>query len=80
MRLQGPHATLPVAPLYAAASLFEVANQLGVRNPVHRERILKLVQSTRVEPGWLKSRGYLFQTDMRQALAAWRDETNGTFA
>ena len=74
------HATLPVAPLYAAAGLFEVANRLGVRNPVHRERVIKLVRSTRIQPGWLMARNYQFQTDIHQALVAWRDETNGTFA
>ena len=77
---RGSHATLPVAPLYAAASLFEMADRLGLSNPVHRERVLKLVQSTRIEPGWLKSRGYPFQTDIKKALSAWRDETDGTFA
>ncbi len=76
---KGRHATLPVAPLYLAAGLFEVANRLGLPNPVHRERILKLVKSTKVTPGWLQARGYPFQTDLEQALTAWRDETNGTF-
>ena len=44
------HATLPVAPLYIAAGLFEVEKRLGFPNPVHRERILKLVQSTKIAP------------------------------
>ena len=73
------HATLPVAPLYIAAGLFEVANRLGLPNPVHRERILKLVQSTKIAPAWLQDRGYPFRTDLEQALTAWRDETSGTF-
>ncbi len=30
-------------------------------------------------PGWLQARGYPFRTDLEQALAAWRDETDGTF-
>ncbi len=76
---KGRHATLPVAPLYVAAGLFEVANRLGLPNPVHRERILKLVKSTKVIPAWLQARGYIFRTDLEQALIAWRDETNGTF-
>ncbi len=73
------HATLPVVPLYVAASLFEAANRLGVTNPIHRERVVKLVRSTRIEPDWLKARGYPFQTDLKHALTAWRDETHGTF-
>ena len=73
------HPTLPVAPLYVAAGLFEVANRFGLSNPIHRERILKLVQSTKIEPSWLEARGYLFQTDLERALTAWRDESGGTF-
>ncbi len=76
---KGRHATLPVAPLYVAAGVFEVANRLGLPNPVHRERVLKLVKSTKVTPGWLQARGYPFRTDLEQALTAWRDETDGTF-
>ena len=76
---KGRHATLPVAPLYLAAGLFEVADRLGLPNPVHRERILKLVQSTKVEPAWLQARGYPFRTDLERALRAWRDETGGKF-
>ncbi len=73
------HATLPLAPLYLAAGLFEIANRLGLPNPVHRERVLNLVKSTKVTPGWLQTRGYRFRTDLEQALTAWRNETNGTF-
>ncbi len=76
---KGRHATLPIAPLYVAAGVFEVANRLGLPNPVHRERILKLVKSTKIAPGWLQARGYSFSTDLEQALTAWRDETGGTF-
>ena len=77
---KGRHATLPMAPLYLAAGLFEAADRLGMRNPIHRERVIKLVRSTRVEPSWLTGRGYVFQTDLKRALAAWRDETGGAFA
>ena len=70
---------VPTAPLYGAAVLFELADKVGVSNSVHRERVLKLAKSTRIEPGWLKSRGYVFSTDLEGALAAWRDETAGAF-
>ena len=73
------YATLPVAPLYAAAGIFEVLDHLGIRNPVHRQRILKLVQSTRIEPGWLKANDYTFKYDLKSALQAWCAETDGTF-
>jgi nucleoside-diphosphate-sugar epimerase len=71
---------VPVAPLLLAATLFEVANALGVKNPVHRERVMKLVQSTRIAPEWLLANGYVFSTRLEQALEHWRDETQGTFA
>ena len=72
-------ATVPVALLYAAAGLFEVADRLGLKNPIHRERVLKLVQSTAIEPGWLRANGYRFRYDLGGALQAWREETDGAF-
>lgn len=73
------HATVPVGPIYALAGLFELADRLGLRNPIHRQRVLKLVNSTKVEPGWLRASGYAFETDIERALIAWRDETAGAF-
>lgn len=76
-----PHnpATMPVAPLLAAASLFEAADGLGFKNPIHRERIMKLVRSTRVAPKWLLDNGYRFEADLEAALAGWHAETAGRF-
>ncbi len=71
--------TIPTFAMLAAATGFEVLNAVGLKNPIHRERILKLVQSTKIEPGWLKARGYDFSTDLESALTRWRDETGGSF-
>jgi len=71
--------TLPVAPLLLAAGLFEAADVLGFKNWIHRDRVRKLVQSTKVEPGWLMANRYAFSTDLDQALENWRDETDGRF-
>ena len=73
------HATVPVAPLLAAASVFEVADALGIQNPIHRERVLKLFQSTRVSPAWLLANGYDFEHTLETALAGWHLETEGRF-
>lgn len=73
------HATIPVAPLLAAATLFEAANAMGIRNPIHRERVMKLFNSTRVAPGWLLANGYEFERDLELALAEWAKETAGRF-
>jgi nucleoside-diphosphate-sugar epimerase len=71
---------LPIAPLLAIAWGFEVLSKFGFKNPIHRERIWKLVRSTRVKPGWLLSNGYVFETDIEAALKTWSQETEGTFA
>lgn len=71
--------TVPLPLLLAAASGFEAAAVLGVKTPIHRERVMKLVRSTRIAPGWLLRNGYEFSTDLRSALAQWRDETDGRF-
>ena len=70
---------VPTGLMLTAAALFEIANHLGIRNPVHRQRILKLVQSTRVAPGWLIARGFRFTHTLETALAAWKAETDGRF-
>jgi GlcNAc-P-P-Und epimerase len=73
------HPTVPVALLLAAASLFEGIDAIGVKNPIHRERVMKLVQSTRVAPKWLVDNGYEFDSDLETALAGWYAETEGRF-
>lgn len=71
--------TLPLWPLLAAAPAFEALGIIGVANPIHRGRILKLVQSTKVSPSWLLASGYEFRTDLRRALELWREESATRF-
>lgn len=71
---------VPIAPLLAVAWCFEVIARLGLKTPIHRERIWKLVRSTRIKPNWLLTHGYQFQSDVESALRAWSEETRGTFA
>ena len=71
--------SVPLALMMKMAGLFEALNGAGLRNPIHTDRILKLVQSTRVAPVWLTQQGYGFKTDLRRALQVWRDETGGAF-
>lgn len=70
---------MPLAPMVVAAGLFEFAAKFGLNTPIHRERIRKLVQSTRIWPGWLTANGYSWSTDLERALTTWRDETHGRF-
>ena len=72
--------TVPGALLMVAATGFEVLNALGLKNSIHRERVQKLMHSTRIQPDWLETNGYTFQTDLRSALQAWSEETHGAFA
>ena len=73
------HLTLPLPALLFIARMFEIASALGLKNGIHRERVMKLVQSTRVSPAWLEANGYKFKTDLKSALTLWRDETDGRF-
>ena len=71
--------TVPIAPLLVAATAFEAANALGIKNTIHRERVIKLVMSTRITPGWLNASGYEFKSDLESALRQWNAETAGRF-
>lgn len=68
---------VPIFPLLVIAGAFEGLGALGFKTPIHRERIWKLVNSTRIAPEWLIAHGYIFQTDMESALRAWNAETDG---
>lgn len=71
--------TAPLAPLLLIASLFEVAAAAGLKTPIHRERVMKLVRSTRIAPAWLLANGYRFELDLDRALGDWAQETDGRF-
>jgi nucleoside-diphosphate-sugar epimerase len=76
-RAWSPTAPLPL--LLAAAWIFERAAAMGLKTPIHRERVMKLVRSTRIAPVWLLENGYPFASDLKRALESWRDETIGRF-
>ena len=71
--------TVPLSAMLGIAAVFEGLAKLGLRTPIHRERVLKLVRSTRVEPSWLLAHSYKFETNLPEALARWSSETGGTF-
>lgn len=72
-------ARAPLPALLLAARLFETANAMGVRTPIHRERVMKLVRSTRIAPQWLIDTGYQFELGLRSSLESWAQETEGRF-
>ncbi len=71
--------TLPLPLLMTVALAFEAAGRLGLKTAIHRDRVMKLVQSTKIEPQWLLANGYQFSTDIKSALAAWGAATEGRF-
>lgn len=79
MNRQYRPATAPLPVLLLAARLFEAANAVGLRTPIHRERVMKLVRSTCIAPQWLLANGYIFQLDLERALGEWAQETEGGF-
>lgn len=72
-------AMAPLPALLLAARLFEAANAMGIRTPIHRERVMKLVRSTRIAPKWLIENGYEFELDLVSSLKSWAQETGGRF-
>jgi nucleoside-diphosphate-sugar epimerase len=62
--------------MLALAGCFEAAAKLGIRTPISRARVRKLIQSTNVYPSELVQRGWAFQFDLTEALRRWRDASN----
>jgi nucleoside-diphosphate-sugar epimerase len=71
--LPAPRGTVPLGLMLAAARAFELLDALGLKNDINRERIMKLVRSTNIEPAALKQTGYSYETDLVEALRRWRD-------
>jgi nucleoside-diphosphate-sugar epimerase len=69
--------TVPLGLMLLAARGFEVLNGVGLRNGINRDRVMKLVRSTNIEPGYLKSIDYPYATTLDDALKHWRDATTG---
>lgn len=81
-RLTGRRAnpiTLPLQPMLLAARVFETATRMGLKTAIHRDRVMKLVQSTKIRPDWLLANGYRFSSDIQTALEQWCAETKGRF-
>lgn len=72
--VQPPRGTVPLALMHAAAIPFEVANAMGLKNGICRERIDKLVKSTAMLPARLTEDGYRFSFDLESALRDWLAE------
>ena len=67
----------PKSVMLAGASLLKAVNFLDIG--IHPERILKLINSTDVYPQWLEDEGLIFDNGLKNALAKWDQNTNGSF-
>jgi len=69
--LPRPRGTVPLPLMMLAARFFEFLNGAGLRNDISRDRIKKLVRSTNIDPSYLKDIGYIYETDLKDALNDW---------
>lgn len=79
MNCKSDYPVVPIWLLIFVARSCEFLSSVGIKNPIHRERVLKLVNSTRIAPAWLLGNRYDFASDVESALRAWSAETNGKF-
>ncbi len=71
--------TVPLGLMMGAARVVELMSVFGMKSWINRERVLKLVNSTKVRPGWLVANGYSFKSNLESALQDWKAESGGTF-
>lgn len=75
-----PHARLIDVPLGLVVASARMLGTMDIlKMGVHPERVLKLVRSTDVIPGWLISKGCTFPSALELALQRWSSETAGRF-
>ena len=67
--LPSPRGTIPTAPMLAVARLLSAVG-LKTFDP---ERVRKLVASTNIQAHELRERGFPYETDLRTAIASWRE-------
>jgi GlcNAc-P-P-Und epimerase len=60
--------------LGASYPISQLANALGLKQPIDPVRIRKLIRSNNIMPGFLRSEGYPYQYTLEQALQDWKQE------
>jgi nucleoside-diphosphate-sugar epimerase len=71
-----PRLVVPGWFVNAAALGFEVLGGLGIRTPINRARVQKLVHSTNVYPAELVARGWAFGLTLPEALRRWKEASD----
>jgi len=68
---------IPEPAVKAAAGILKPFSALGLG--IHPDRVMKLVMSTDIVPGWLQSKGQAQLGRLQSALLRWKDESSGLF-
>ncbi|MBB4145962.1 NAD-dependent epimerase/dehydratase family protein [Rhizobium rhizoryzae] len=69
--------TVPAFIVLGAARIFGLTSVLGLG--IHPDRVLKLMRSTDVVPGWLEAQGQGTRGKLPSAFARWQTATGGRF-
>ena len=75
--LPGPMGRIPAFILHPLGAVFEGLNAVGVKTPINRARIDKLLRSTNIEAAELKKRGFNWGYNLEEALAKWSKTSGG---
>lgn len=68
---------VPRQVLMSIAMALKPASRAGIG--IHPERVMKLVRSTDISPGWLSSQGVAKSGLLPAALQDWKEDSSGTF-
>jgi GlcNAc-P-P-Und epimerase len=60
--------------LGASYPISQLANALGLKQPIDPVRIRKLIRSNNIMPGFLRAQGYPYQYTLERALQDWKQE------
>jgi nucleoside-diphosphate-sugar epimerase len=69
---------IPLGLVMAGAQMLRPISALGLG--IHPERVMKLVRSTDIAPGWLETHNASTRGKMASALDRWAEYSNGSFA
>jgi hypothetical protein len=79
-RAHFPDAKKLMVPHFAVMGIAMLLKPLDFLNiGIHPERVLKLVRSTDIFPGWLVAEGCEYPHNLAGGLKRWSEETSGKF-
>jgi len=75
-----PRAHTFLVPRVVVTAAAKMLGAVGFLNlGIHPERVMKLVLSTDIYPGWLTNNGFTFPGSLADVLARWSRQTGGSF-